>query len=312
MTITSRDLVLSVLEELPAHGAYAILHGVDRLLAGDLGSDVDLVTDRPARAYMQALLPGLARKGVRPVLVLPYDFGAVSFILRDKSGSTAQFDFMYDTAGRGRYGIKSGALLASARSVDGLFAVSAVDERLYLIRKRQRKADSEQLDGILRQIWSLSGTHVGSPDLHGRIDAIFVPRARRAVHSALQGSRATDAVTAAEAAVRVALRPSKILRPAGLVVDVRGTRDEVIREMANRLRERLPRVWVRRHVSLIDAMHARSTSSVVIGDCSALPRVIPRAVAASDNSEALEGLVWQSLERAALGWIAESTHAPGP
>lgn len=128
---------------------YALLDDSDRLRTGET-SDVDTVVDRPGLEVVAAAWREWASLGVVPIAVSRYDLGgSVAVFLSTADGLRgAQLDFLYDTRGRGRLGVRSEPLLNSA-SVDVSPPVVSVEGSLvYLWRKRLWKRQRGRLQSL--------------------------------------------------------------------------------------------------------------------------------------------------------------------
>jgi hypothetical protein len=200
MATTDSRLALTSLEGMRTAGVrFALLHGADRLSAGDV-SDVDLVVgEDPAAVVRRAAAPWEAR-GLIPVLLWPYDIGgtATVFLAIPDASEGVQLDLLYDPGGVGKYGVRSRTLLASATQAAALPQVSDVASLVYQWQKRTAKRDVARLDDLTglagsidpRVLLATSKVVTGSSEaawhmLEGKPGS----RARRPHHPLLQASR---------------------------------------------------------------------------------------------------------------------------
>lgn len=146
MATTSSRLAVAALDAMRSAGVtFALLHGAERFSEERL-SDVDVVTDRDATSVISASAADWWERGLRPVVSWPYDLGGTSVFLSTRDASDGvQLDLMFDPGGRGTYGLRSPALLATAAVEDGLQQVSPEATLLYQWRKRTAKGQHERL-----------------------------------------------------------------------------------------------------------------------------------------------------------------------
>jgi hypothetical protein len=147
MATTDRCLALASLEGMRTAGVrFALLHGRERLLRGDL-SDVDLVVGEDPKSVVRRSWSSWATCGLTPIVVWPYDIGgtATVFLATPDASAGVQLDLLYDRNGVGRYGVKSPPLLASADSSAPLPVVSDSASLIYQWRKRTVKRQTARL-----------------------------------------------------------------------------------------------------------------------------------------------------------------------
>ncbi len=126
MATTDPRLALASLEGMRAAGVrFALLHGADRLSGGEV-SDVDLVVAEDPVSVVQRAAVSWQTRGLVPVVLWPYDIGgtATVFLATPDASEGVQLDLLHDPEGVGKYGVKSGALLASATQAAALPTVS--------------------------------------------------------------------------------------------------------------------------------------------------------------------------------------------
>jgi hypothetical protein len=153
---TSSRLANDVLTALSEAGVeLAVLHGEDGLAAGDVGSDVDLVVAVPMRERLDAsLLADLRRRGMFPVISWPYDVAGATtvFFTDDDASEGVQIDTLCDPAGSGKFGIRTGVLLAHAEPGRAWPRVDPLYSLLYQLRKRHWKRQYERIPPLVDQI----------------------------------------------------------------------------------------------------------------------------------------------------------------
>ncbi len=151
MGTTDSKLALTALEILTEAGVgYAMLHGREGLLEGEVVSDVDLVVDLEPDEIIAATRAAFASRGLFPVVVTRYDLAGtmVAWYALEDASEAVQLDFLHDIEGLGRQGLRSAGLLAfSLRDRFPPF-VSAEAELVYLWRKRVWKRQLARLDEL--------------------------------------------------------------------------------------------------------------------------------------------------------------------
>lgn len=156
MATTSSRLANDVLATLSEAGVdLAVLHGEDDLASGDVGSDVDLVVEVPLHESLDAsLLARLGEKGMYPVILWPYDVaGAATVFFTDSDGCDGvQIDTLCDPWARGKFGIRTGALLAHTEPGLAWPRVDPLYSLLYQLRKRQWKRQYERIPPLVDRV----------------------------------------------------------------------------------------------------------------------------------------------------------------
>jgi hypothetical protein len=104
------------------------------------------------------------------------------FVVDAHARHGAQFDILYDPAGRGHYGVRAEAVLTEARPGVRWPRAAAADELLYLIRKRMYKDQPDRVDQLLD-----AAEQFPTRALQPRIDRMFSPASASAVSAALAG-----------------------------------------------------------------------------------------------------------------------------
>ena len=213
---------LSALED--ARIRYVVLHGEDRLGTSQLGSDLDLLVDRPSGEVLALVKARLHSEGLRAVVVWPYDVAgaAAVFVGSRSSARGAQIDLLHDPTGAGRYGLRSNAVL-SERRTDLRFPVpAALDQQLYLLRKAASKHKRE----VVREIVSKLNKGLETDSAITRAHAIFSRAAAREVESLLaHPSRSLHLVRWGRVIATIARWVRRVAQPAGHWVELVNTAD---------------------------------------------------------------------------------------
>jgi hypothetical protein len=156
---TSSRLANDVLTALTEAGVrLSVLHGEEDLVAGDVGSDVDLVVEAPlADALDATLLEGLRERGMFPVIHWPYDVAgaATVFFTNDDASEGVQIDTLCDPEGRGKFGVRTDVLLARTEPGKAWPRVDPLYSLLYQLRKRHWKRQQERIPPLVARL----GTH---------------------------------------------------------------------------------------------------------------------------------------------------------
>lgn len=152
MATTDPRLALTALEILRDAGIeYAMLHGRDRLLAGDV-SDVDLVVGEFPEDIVVATHDRFAHNGLHPVVMTRYDLAGTRGVwyLSADASQGVQLDFLHDPQGLGRQGVRSDALLAATKTGDFPPEIDHEHQLIYLWRKRVWKRQHHRLGELRR------------------------------------------------------------------------------------------------------------------------------------------------------------------
>lgn len=113
-------------------------------------SDLDVAIDGLSRNWHGELVGGLAEAGLVPLVVWPYDSGAVSlFLASDGLADGVQLDLLFSPSGEGRYGFRSTAALGETCPGSPIDTLSPIDSWLYQVQKRWMKGQSAQLDVLI-------------------------------------------------------------------------------------------------------------------------------------------------------------------
>lgn len=187
VSTTSPDLAARTLSGLRAAGVgLAVLHGEEKIAAGEVGSDIDLVTERPLRSLLRGpVRSSLENLGVFPVMVWPYDVsGTVTVFFSDVDASEAvQIDALHDPDGLGKFGIRSGVLLENSAMGRLWPAVQPPFSQLYLVRKRHWK---RQYGRITPELEALGG--LGRQEIDKAVSQMFEPGMQRLMSDLLAGA----------------------------------------------------------------------------------------------------------------------------
>src|SRR5680860_962238 len=114
MSQDSAGIAMAAIRSLEEGGVeVAVLHGAEDMKEGRIGGDVDVVADRPAINAMVRARKAFADAGVRPLTAWPYGkTGSAAILFADKAAeSSAIVDMLYDPAGKGPLGVRTGTLL---------------------------------------------------------------------------------------------------------------------------------------------------------------------------------------------------------
>lgn len=179
--MTSHSAEMNLVSELERSGVdFAFIHDEEAFVKGRSTSDIDILVDRPPN-QVAAMLSHQC-----PELLLAvdanYEPGALASIWIDpQRNGIVRLDMLHDPQGKGRLGVRTGALLD--RRIPGLRypRLSPSDELTCRILKRWVTADSRLSDTI-----SLAGS-AGSQNLTS--EGPLTHRAIRDLASALSGQR---------------------------------------------------------------------------------------------------------------------------
>lgn len=210
---TARCLVSNLARRRPV----ALLHGEAALLGDGPLSDVDCaVRDDGGTGAIEDAVHEAENLGLRLVAVWPYDCrGVALFFASDDLADIVHLDLLADATGQGKYGIRTGLLLAKARpSANGWLTPDPDDALLYLLSKRTLKRQHERVDAILA-----SRDSVGEADLAARARVVLSPPARARV-AALGIGSAPHRTASAAGRIRYALAElrrhvRRVLHPVG-------------------------------------------------------------------------------------------------
>ena len=128
----------------------ALLHGAERFSENRPMSDLDVAVDGLSRNWHGELVAGLAEAGQMPLVVWPYDSGAVTlFLATDGLAEGVQLDLLFSPSGEGRYGFRSTTALRDTSPRTPIDSLSPVDSWLYQVQKRWMKGQRAQLDDLI-------------------------------------------------------------------------------------------------------------------------------------------------------------------
>lgn len=243
MATTDANLAVAVLDALEESGVeFAVLHGETEIASGRATSDLDLVVATNPIFALERASALLHRAGLSPILAWDYDVaGTVTVFLATSNASEGvQLDLMHDPDGRGRYGARSGLMLASSMRGTRWPTVTPLHQLGYQIRKRHVKRDPARLETLLSEARSM--TH-----------DTFRPAVRDAF-----STRAAESITALVAGQRMgskapyphgfryrdsARKLTRIIRPAGFWAEIAGESTAIAAHaVAARFSRLLPRV----------------------------------------------------------------------
>lgn len=232
MATTNPALAISALNAMGDAGiSFALLHGLDRLITGDV-SDVDLVVSEPGDVIVRRARASWRRNGLLPVVLWPYDIGgtATVFLATEDAREGVQVDLLFDPNGRGRYGVKSGPLLDS---VDSSLTPSIGEEEqlVYLWCKRATKGQ----DGRLHQLHERARER----DRHVLVNAsIAITGSSSVANDLLNGSFSARPPKRRHPFVRAVWAWQRVLTPSGFWAHVAS------RELADEVASRFARFLV--------------------------------------------------------------------
>ncbi len=154
MGTTSADLAARVLDELErVEPSFVVLHGEADLSRGLAASDIDVAVLRDPTEVVADLAGRLADDGVAPIMLWPYDRNSLTIFWSDRDGDRGvQLDLVADPTGQGRYGFRTGELIARSEPGERWPRLATADELLYLIRKRQVKRNETETVRLLGSV----------------------------------------------------------------------------------------------------------------------------------------------------------------
>lgn len=259
MATTSPELATDLLRAFTREGIdYALLHGAAQLQARGPISDVDVVIGNVPKVSVPVAIRIAGAVGLYPVAVWKYDVGACTlFLVTDAMEQSVQLDLLYDPHGRGKYGLRSPALLGGAYTENGLSMVSQVDETLYLLRKRIVKRDFNRAHQARVALSSHNRSAVDK-----RIKDVFDRHVAHLVRRFLDESQATVSLPEVvsrpmSTASRVRWIIDRVVAPAGVTVGPLPA--DLAQVVASRLMRGLPRVEVINNDQLCLRVRAEAT-----------------------------------------------------
>jgi hypothetical protein len=182
---TNGELARRLLDRLSDLHELAVLHRADDLMEGSVVSDVDLVSRRPPAEIVLESERVFDELDIAPIMAWRYDSGdtlTVFFATRDGVDGL-QFDFLRDPSGLGKYGVLSDELLDNSEPADRWQRIAAVDEHVYLLRKRHVKGQRERVRRLLGE-----SERFEPEDVSEAIDRIFTVHAASTVRALVDGA----------------------------------------------------------------------------------------------------------------------------
>lgn len=175
---------------------------------------------------------------LHPVVAWRYDVGGTltAFFSTAAASDGVQLDMLHDPEGAGRYGVRSGTLLAGVRRDGRWPRLNDLEELVYLLRKRQLKGQRASMEDLLNRARLLDGR-----ELDTVVDRLLVPAAGSDVRRAVAGGAVTGASVSAPVALEVARRSRRLVQPVGWWLHVGGGED-VASAVARRFGRFLPHV----------------------------------------------------------------------
>jgi hypothetical protein len=241
-------MVFDILDVLDRHGVeYAVLHGAERIRAGTVVSDLDIVVSDDPGALVAGLVDDLGDVGLTPVMDWNYDLGGTRtvFLAADGGQDGIQLDLLADPDGRGRYGVRSNLLLAGRHFDGGVPVVAARDEAVYLLSKRLMKGDRTR-------VAELAAAAAGDPELPSRVPQLLVPSVATAVQAVLDGRRPKPPVRPVRRLATGVRLARRLTRPVGFWFHIPD------RRVAEAVRDRVARFIP--HVTLATVDDRRSAA----------------------------------------------------
>jgi hypothetical protein len=264
LATTSAALAAAVLDSLEKCGLeFAVLHGEESIAAGNVFSDLDVVVGtHPAAALSQASIV-LGDAGVYPILIWDYDVGGTTtvFLATADASEGVQLDLMYDPLGRGKYGAKTGPMLASRVSGERWPTVGTQCRTAYLIRKRHVKGDFGRLERLLSD-----ARQFANADFNSIVRETFSSPVADSILGLVAGNGRFGSVPFARSyKLRNALRlVRRVLRPTGFWVEIGGeSGSELIGRVLVRFKRFLPVVETGRRPRGVGAQVRWVASDVV-------------------------------------------------
>jgi hypothetical protein len=221
MPITDPLIPLRVLDALlEAEVPYVVLHGESLLGSSKVASDVDLAVGLPVAQVLERISGALAKLGLRAAVLWPYDLGGTASVFFATAGGEegAQIDFLYDPGGRGRYGLRSLAILADARIGVRYPVPNPIDAQLYLLRKRTCKYQTEGAKREMAELAALTSLEMRT----ARAKQLFSPVAASAMVRLMQGVEWSPRGTINRSVQNALRRAHRLIQPVGLWVELIG------------------------------------------------------------------------------------------
>jgi hypothetical protein len=234
MATTDRAMASRALEVLRSVvPSSALLHGAGRLVGVEPLSDLDVAVDGLSKDWHRHLVSALAEAGLSPLIVWPYDSGAVSiFLVTAGLADGVQLDLLCTPQGQGRYGFRSTVALSEVIKSNPIDNLSPVDTWLYEVQKRWMKGQEGGLHGLL------NNPPAPSEKLLRRVKFLFSDKHASLVSGLLVG---TDPVVPGRPWIRDVPRIARRLtRPAGIWVHSRSQDSACAVELEDRLARVLP------------------------------------------------------------------------
>lgn len=317
MPTTDVRLAAAALDALVAAGVpFAVLHREGDIASGDVGSDIDVILDGFASRALRVAGDALWARGIRLLVVCPYDRGAVATFWADPFCTAGmQLDFLTHPAGGDRCGLRSSVVVAAAVQGRRWPRLSPLDELVYLLRKRQVKGDAVRFAELAAQARS-----VGLDAVCDRARQVLHPAAARRLEAALRNGSVPPTTANPLRPGRLRWRPGdarryagRIRRPVGFWAHLTGAAEPVASKITGRFRRVLVAadvipltagpsgwwVWARRVMPL----RLRPALAVTVGRVPTGMR--PDLVADEGDTDAVADAITAAMHRrseGALGW----------
>ncbi|MGH3614021.1 MAG: hypothetical protein ACRDRK_15805 [Pseudonocardia sp.] len=296
MPTTNALMAQALLDALEDTGVpYAVLHRESDAAAGLIESDIDVALGRPPLEVLPALMAALSHTGAGLALIWPYDVNSLNtFWLSRDCRSGVQLDLLCDPLGRGKYGLRTDAVLQHTERGERWMRLTPEVEQAYLVSKRWAKADVARLDELISRA-------AGRPSAD-LTEEMFAERAARAVGAAYAGQKTPRGGRLwpnlrGLLSVRTA---SRLAHPVGVLVRLRG---EATLGVARDLSVMLDRVVVASDISTGRSLSARAARFIrlrrphillCVDDVGTRPDV-EVTVTCPVNLDEVVNAVWQGL-----------------
>ncbi|TBT91464.1 hypothetical protein [Propioniciclava tarda] len=246
---------------------YAVLHNTESLASNGAISDIDLAVAGDPWEIVAHLAEQQSAHGLLLAMLWEYDRCSLTSIWLSEAGEDGiQLDFLADPKGRGRYGLRTGVVLAEevkGRGSTPHLSVSA--EAVYTLSKRIAKRDHQRALAAIDVLKAAEG-----PGAEAVLGKLLSPRMRRRSSRALRTRKIVMCGAGWDLwRPRLSLFGlSRLATGSGAVVSVSGDREKV-QAIADRLSLVFPHVEVRSATPswLLVWWLTRAPRLVIVADC---------------------------------------------